>query len=299
MHRGTLYVAFACLLAGCSNLPQPNYMADSKAAKPSLSIDALTTHIRCELERDTDLDKLATNNYVAAVTLTLKVEDNGGATPTLAFLDAGANFTHLLDLAYNVDREQIFTTSYTLDATKLKDERAKHPPACVNDQFADAQNSLSGDLGLKKVIRSGLDIEAEENFNTPIPPDPSSALDVILRSTPDGNSRSIEGSVMPAKPKPSDPKPTLQPTLPTFGTTVQFTVLKSFDTGPNWVLSGFTGPSGTNKGMLNYGRTNTDTLVIAFTPSPSGSDQDKAAAAAKAQNFTTNVILQNLTNTLK
>ena len=109
------------------------------------------------------------------------------------------------------------------------------------------------------------------------------------------------------------------PSPPTFGSTVQFMLVESFDTGPSWALKFFKGPSGSSKGILNGARTTTDTLILAFAPadvSPSTKTNltatnasianqavaedasAKAVAAANAQTFTTNMNLQNLAGAL-
>ncbi|HSM94514.1 MAG TPA: hypothetical protein VLT91_00620, partial [Rhizomicrobium sp.] len=68
-----------------------------------------------------------------------------------------------------------------------------------------------------------------------------------------------------APPPPQGSMASKDPAPPTFGSTVQFIIAASFDTGPGWVLKYFKGPSG-SKGLLNGGKTNTDTLIIAFSP---------------------------------
>jgi hypothetical protein len=69
------------------------------------------------------------------------------------------------------------------------------------------------------------------------------------------------------------------PAPPTFGSTVQFTILASFDTGPAWALKYFKGPSGSSKGIVNDGLTTTDSLILALSPGKPVSDKVKKAKA--------------------
>jgi hypothetical protein len=349
------------LAAGCTNLPTPHYMTDGEGEKPAFTVADLTRHVRCEIQRSPRLAELSLNGYVAQVTMTLKVDDNGGITPNMGFLDPGVNFTHLIDANFNLDRQQIFTTAYSLDTGELvKDITERNKPAGTNTCTGDGAQgkfNLTGDLGIDRIIDTGLPNSVERNFNimtAPEKPDDGKNVDVkviVDPTKPPSQAPNVEVHVdgkqvvPPGPPQPVPANPIHS--FPTFGSTVQFTLVKTFDTGPTWKLTGFTGPSG-SKGLFNGGRTNTDTIVVAFAPPPkppkqptnallflnqflllnrlmssnlpptsgeadkalqdvargqqeidTGSSQaDKSAAAAAAQSFTTNVILQNLTNAL-
>jgi hypothetical protein len=61
-----------------------------------------------------------------------------------------------------------------------------------------------------------------------------------------------------------------------FGSTIEFSIEWGFTGGPSWVLTHFKGPN--DKGLINASRTDTSTLVIAFSrPNPTA-----AAEARKA-----------------
>ncbi len=212
------------LLAGCST-PEPNYIGPNGADSP-LTIDDLARHIRCEIEGGTHIAELKKDGYAAQITLALKVEDSGGITPNLAYING--NLTSLLDANLSLDRQKTYSTQYVLDLTKLP---SSEDCTTAKDTFIVSHN-LSGDLGIKAIMEAGNDQISKEQYNF-------AANEQLSSSTP-----------------------TLHPN---FGATIQFIITKNFDAGPYWKITHFTGPSTSSKGLITGSRITTDNLIIAFS----------------------------------
>ena len=217
-------------------------------------------HIRCEIRNATvwdekknayisAVDYLADKQYAAQITLSLKVEDTGGLAPNLAYVTNRAMFSYLLDGNLSLDRQQTYSTSYVLDMKSLRDKPEKVDASCSDDKNnnEDLAHSLSGDLGIGKVIYGGQKEIADTEYNLTITP-----------------------GVFATQPTP----------LPNFGSTIQFMITKGFDTGPYWKIFNFTGPSTSSKGMISGSRITTDNVIIAFAsvPPPKKSEAEKKLA---------------------
>lgn len=247
MRSRSLFVAslLACALLGGCALPEPDYIGGSR-----FTIDDLNKHIRCELERSGSLSVLSTKGYVVQVTLSLKVDSNGGVTPNVSFLSP-ATFGYAINANLNLDRQQTYSTSYVLNLKALADDKGKPPERCGNSDL-DVAHSLSGNLEIDQIVKAGMDEIADSDFNVAAKP--------------------VGGFVGSA---------TDTTKYPNFGSTVQFMLTKSIDTGPSWTLTDFKGPSGAAKGILNGGETTTDYVIFAFAAGPVP-DPDKIARLQKA-----------------
>ncbi len=292
----------------------------------------LTNHIRCEIEQAPGFDKLSKAGYVAQITLSLKVEDNGGLTPNLSFMTGAGfkgTFNYAIDGNANIDMQQTYNTTYILDLGLMPQDGSDCPTPDKSKPEGTAKNgiipSLSGSLGVGQIIAGGLAEIDQQKYN--------------LAYKPAGYFN------FPSK-------------SPNFGSTVQFMLTLGFDTGPVWTLVNFKGPSGSSKGILNGGHVTTDNLIIAFASAPRGISvedaqkqldtatnarddaekqnrgklltqssrenlarlqsnvddaravlaaaksgvpqaQESSAAAQNVQSFTTNIILQNLAGSLQ
>jgi len=309
-HLTTLVFA-ALILSACANVPSPNYVGNN-SDESGVTVATLVGHIQCELLQAPNFQRLVDSNYRALITLTLKVEDNAGLSPSLSFIHPfsapSTSLTYAVGGTLNVTRQRIFTNQYTIDLTKLKNNEAA---AGCSTPMESMTLNLTGDLGIGGIIAGGMDTVQYVNVNVdqPAPDKPQQfALDATLGGHK--HSSPLVGTVTQMKDgKKTDParkddkKP--DPTPPSFGSTVQFTIVKSLNAGPNWVLKNFKGPNG-SAGLLGAGRTDTDTLVIAFAPGPKKQGpgfaesalqqaQSEERAQSQIQNLTTNMILQNLT----
>jgi hypothetical protein len=150
MKTQILTLALAVAVGGCGSIPTPEYVSSEKS--PALSpytLRHLIDHIDCEFERlpRQQLIDLAAYDYVAVVTLNLKVEDNGGLSPSLAFIPS-AEYTFGINGDFNVARTHVFTTEYTRRIASLAANRRKDCPR---------RDNLSGDLGIAGMVSGGLD----------------------------------------------------------------------------------------------------------------------------------------------
>jgi hypothetical protein len=319
-----IYVAgysLVVLLAGCANIPSPNYVGKD-GDDSRITVDDLVGHIQCELIKAKQFDTLAASKYRVQATLTLKVEDNAGLSPSLSFINpyevAGTSLTYGVGGALNVSRQRIFTGQYTIASEKLIDSALRTNYDCSP---ADKLTlNISGDLGIGGIIAAGMDATKYKSVNVSPPAPPAATQNVTVNVILDPNRpATTPPNVEIVPPVPQVEKPT-EPIPPSFGSTVQFTIVKSANAGPTWVVKHFKGPSG-QTGLISAGRTDTDTLVLAFAPAgappiklspmflPLGGAaltatttflqaQADAAAEARAQNelqsLTTSMILQNL-----
>ncbi len=97
---------------GLQGVPSPDYIDTSATATSGttrLSVTDLVNHIECVIASDKGLQELATDNYVAQITLTLKVDDNVGLSPSVSFIKpyalAGTSLTYGINANLNADRQ--------------------------------------------------------------------------------------------------------------------------------------------------------------------------------------------------
>lgn len=311
-------------LSGCAGgiggVPSPDYLNNTKLSdgKVPFTVDDLVNHIVCEIAAVDDAKDnpapdgttpnpyppdLWKHGYVAQITLTLKVEDNVGLSPSLSFIHpyavTGTSLTNLVDGNLNADRQRIYTTAFAIDMEKLKrqidlEKLAGNTqpvilPYCANHGYF----SLSGDLGIAGIITAGLtNGHYQKSYVAPTTANAEgkkspSLVDVAVVLNP-ALGPNVAPNIVVSTP-PTDPCKVLDPdktpvsegcpaktaNLPTFGSTVQFTILGSWDVGPTLSVKHFKGPSGT-KGVLNGGETDTDTLVVAFAPKATTEKTKKA-----------------------
>ena len=242
LHKTVLVFGVVGLcLGGCGNVPAPDYFVPARTEpapgtpdSTQVHVDDLVKHIECEFVNSAHMPKLLANPdpkrqaevpiYVAQVTLTLKVEDNGGLSPSLSFI-APSSFAYGLNGNLNLNRQRTFTTSYFVNLNKLLADPAVTGRCNAVGHSMPTVPSLSGDLGIDGIVVASL----------------------ATRS----HYRDYEKS---------DKSPS---NYPSFGTTVQFLLTASLDTGPSWSLTNFKGPGG-SKGLVNGGVIDTDTMLVAF-----------------------------------
>lgn len=233
-------------VSGCNSIPHPDYFVPGHAGSPHdadrgttyVHVEDLMRHIQCEIVRAKNLPELLTYREakggtpvnVAVVTLTLKVEDNGGVTPSLSFinpLSTGGTFAFGVNGNLNLNRQRNYTTSYTIDLDLLSKSSTDFGKECDENPLT---VSLSGNLGIDGIMAAAIAGRSDRLAKFYLAADATKNL----------------------------------ARMPTYGTTVQFTLTGSFDVGPTWTLTDIKGPSG-SKGILNGGVIDTDTMVIAFS----------------------------------
>ena len=224
----------------------------------------------------------------------MDVTDNQGVNPALSYIDPfttmGTNFTASLNAQVSGQQHRNINVSFTMLFGKnlVTDEAAKK---C---NPSNSRLGLRGDLGISEIIATGL------RYTTGYPYQNEYPYKLLV----------IGVSTLLA---PADPLTGGAALAPSFGSTVDFTLIYGAGGGPNWTLTHFVGvnpASGT--GLLTFMRTNKDTLVLsvarveATAPAPPGasqaqkidaqraSDTAQIAAGRSAQDNVTRMILQQI-----
>jgi hypothetical protein len=277
-------------LCACQTLPHFTDVATPQGVVPRVS--DITDQVQCEILRSIQksaidpkgpLGGLQDLEYVANVSLTLEVTDNEGVNPSLSYIDpfrtAGNNFTALLNGQINGTQHRLINVTFTLDFDKNTKDDGKCNP--------DNQHSgLRGNLGIEEIMATGLryttGCRRKEN---------EGCLD------PEGSPYKIPAIGALDLRKLVDPL-TGAPTLaPSFGSSVDFTLVYGVGGGPNWTLTRFVGLNPPGASLLNFTRTSKDTLILAVaavSPDTRARDQARAGAGIAAQENVTRMILQRL-----
>lgn len=270
----------AMAMAGCSHVADFDDIgvgrgetADgSGVIRPSDIVD----HIKCELwqeadaEADHDLD-----NYLVSVLLNLKVDDNGGLSPSVSYINPVAamnqpnSLTATLSGQLSRTRERTYSEAFILDMSKITKD------GCVTNAKPGFELNpginFMGDLGIHGVVEFG------------------------LKSIPKADNGQVYADSFGGGTSYADIPMTIDGTqLPSFGSSLQFTLTKSLSGGPSWTFehwkigagggasgggsggggsssggsSGGSGGSGGggSGGLINFGRLDTHQLWISFVP---------------------------------
>ena len=281
-------------LSACSGVPSLDV---ARTQEEGVTVKDLVAHVTCELAHSVELHpELARDGYVVNLNMTLKVVDVGGITPSLSFIHpfaaASSFFSNNISASYTNQQTRNFNQTTVFDMTKIRNDitragSAENTSFCKNKPSRN--HNLLGSLGIEETANDALSSIEQYYFDVGV------SLD-----------------------------PTKQGTVPTFGATIEFQVSWGANAGPSWSIRHFKGLGGQNN-LANLGRTDTHTLVIAFTPAsftpkdftyqkflndnfnaPNNApklvapkaqeipDTAKAAAAQVGQQTITNMILQNL-----
>jgi hypothetical protein len=241
------------------------------------TVNDIVKHIQCEFaDAQTAFPKLKDNQYVVSATLTLDVTNTEGLSPSLSYISplavTGTAFTSTVGGQLIGTQHRNISKTFTLDLEEEISE--EHKTACQNRKLT---SGIQGDLGLGEIISAGLQQSTEDEYY------------FVFPKTTTGN------------------PPVTKIALPTFGSTIDFTVVYGLSgAGPNWTLTHFRGPGG----LVGLTRSNKDTLVVSFSPAcpnPNGCVKpgdkanrsslpvsDKKGASDAAQAGVTRQILQNI-----
>jgi len=299
-----LQAIFLLAICSCSSLPKfdSSLSPNPKPLEPRVS--DIVDEIQCEILNalydstlpGSSLAGLQNGEYVANINLTLDVTDNEGVNPSLSYL-SGATFTAAFNAQISGQQHRNFNVTLNVLFSNVNPTDNK---GCPNEN-----QGILGKLGIKEIIASGLEYE------TGIKSSGSNAYKMEV----------IDVSTFLT---PTDPLNGAAALAPSFGSTVDFTVVYGLGGGPNWTLAHVTGLNPASGGLLSYMRTNKDTLIFsmakvtppnpAATPAASSDsssmieakrDEDKKTneyrhgvaritAAKAAQDNTTRMILQRL-----
>ena len=307
MSRSALvsFVAVSSAVAGCSNLPVftgPPGSALFDPTKDSVpTVSEVVRHIQCEIwslpkppkEGDSTAEQkifapLWQYQYVVYGNLTVDVTDNGQVNPSLDFIQPLSAVMTSVSLAISPQIGEAghrnITLSFVLDLDpkgnptfdpgKRSDGHFQSlDQFCQNDEKP--LSGIKGDLGIRDIVAEGLRHTLNQDFVFPLAIE-ANQLDKLGLAT--------------------------SSYVPSFGSTVDFTLTYGLSGGPNWTLTHFIGPTGSAPPLLSYLRTRKETLVLSFAAAQQrnialGADyrkQGNDAGASAAVNSATLNILQRL-----
>lgn len=245
-------LACACLLAslsGCAGTPWLPQSAKTLVPVPTLA--DVETHIQCEIYRSMKSQGLVT------------VDAKGAETSTLDYVVS-------VSLALETTNEQSFSPAFSFSNTPLLGLGGRvggEQHKSVNHDFSlrlgdlvstgagdrcqsDGEKSvgIKGELGINEILQTGLE------------------------RMKDGNSL-----YQPVKPESANPD-----TIPTFGATIDFTLVYGANAGLSWQFKNFKGPS-EDLSLYSVAHTGKDTLVISFAPNvPAAQEPPSKDVAAGA-----------------
>ncbi len=285
--RKILVFAWLISLIGCSSTPSFNNIITPERVGPKVSdvIDEIQCEILSALKQSVDqsseLIGLQNGQYVANIDLTLDVTNNQGLDPSLSYIDPfkvmATNFTAVASAQLSEQEHRNFNLNFTLlfDKNTLT---AIDPERC---SISNERSGLRGNLGIAEILAAGLKYDTDQKEQNGYPyMIPAIGVGTLLQ--------------------PSDPLTNSASLAPSFGSTIDFTLIYGVGGGPNWTLTHFTGANpASGNGLLNYMRTNKDTLVLSFakvtpTAPASSANQNVNSAAGSARDNVTRMILQQL-----
>ncbi len=258
-------------LSGCSTVPNFGTIVDREALAPR--VDDVVKEVQCEIvDAALAFGEFKANKYVANVNLTLDVTNNQGINPSLSYINpyktmgvlgTTNNFSASLDAQLSGQQHRNINQTFTLYIDGTSVELPNRKAQC--DEVRRKNPYVHGNLKIKGIIAAGLQYEQAAAYILP-------AYGVNLPINGADNNP-VSGSPLLA---------------PNFGSTIDFTLIYGVGGGPNWALTRFDGPysaEGTfpsTGGLLNYLRTNKDTVVLSFArigPSKPKAERSKAPGA--------------------
>lgn len=241
-------IAGAVVLA-CAGCAVPTYdVTYTPNGLPTVS--SIIRHIKCEL---TDLVRdpvqegdgpvknafeqdLLNGDYDVQVTLELEVNDSGGLTPSIAFMEPISkliSFSLGGSATLSESRDHHFTDNFQLSMRQLYAD-ARKAPAQAPGACPAADSNLGRTLGIRDFVAMGFQTDR-----------------------------------LPPPPKPGQPAPTPGASISTateaFGGVITFVVTKNVSgVGPTWTTTRWKGPGG----LVGLSEVNTDKLTLAFAEGP-------------------------------
>lgn len=264
MRRSTSVLLVALTLGGCATprfdgehrirFPTPDKPAPVSDATGIPTASDVVKHIQCEIraaQDDPRFQAFKDGEYIVFASLTLEVSNGGGLNPSLSF-------THMLETIGKVDQKRVIglsgkyvqTAHRTYSQTFVLNLAAEAHDAdaqCREPDVSPDHQGLRGGLRIAETIAAGMN-NAASIFRAPEAPGPGTPSSVI----------------------------------PTFGTTVDFTLLKGGGLNPSWTLVDFSGPTGGNSNLLDFNQTTKDSLTLSFA-SPGKADQKEIEKAVSAK----------------
>ncbi len=217
-------VVLGCVaMSGCASVPSLEFRRPGSEASTRL-----ISHALCEISSAKTFEDMQRANYTLAIAMTIKAEDNVGATPSLNFLApslANASFSRQLLVGGELSKKRERTLTENVE---IKLGRLTKEAACKV-----VEGRGYGEFGISEVLE-------RRAFLPELTP---------LKDEPPQSERARYYAVL------NEP-------VTSFGSQVQFTVKWGLAGGPYFVRRRFKGPS--DKGFLNTSRSDVSTLLVAF-----------------------------------
>jgi len=275
-------IPFAALMA-CAGCAVPKFDVPSPNGLPT--VKSTIDHIKCELadlvslpavEGNSKVDpieqKLLTGDYDVQVTLELEVNDSGGLTPSVTFMEP---ITKLISFSLggsatiSESRDHHFTDNFQLSMRQLYLD-AHAPAGKPHLVCPTGDGDVARALGVKDNLERTLGIRdfVSMGFDTDRPPPPPPAT--------------------PPTPKPSQQQQTPQPqsasitaATEAFGGVITFLVTKNVSGfGPTWTTTRWKGPGG----LIGLSEVYTDKLTLAFARGPNAGTKVPAIGSIAVPN---------------
>jgi hypothetical protein len=267
----------ALLMSGCAT-GSKLYLKNTDATY--LTAGDIVDHIACEIEvAQRDVPEMQDSSYLATINLTIQADDSFGATPSFSLIEPlkppDTSLTNIASFELTGTGQRVFVLNASIKTDEIEGLNNGDPVDAKNCGVQKhSQKMLRGDLELRDIIQTAFQAYRNKPY--------------------------ILGGV-------SDASTPLAKYAPSFAATIQFTLKKSVSgVGPTWILHRFKGPGGSN-GILNGFRTDTDKLVITFSPVTArnkkgafvaGTPDEYGQALTRNQNLLTTTILQSITPTV-
>jgi hypothetical protein len=289
---GRKMIPFAALMA-CAGCAVPQYDVPYDNGLPT--VQSLIKHIKCELTglvgkpvhrgpgrfEDSIEQKLLAGDYDVQVTLELEVNDTGGLTPSITFMEP---ITKLISFSLGASatlsesRDHHFTDNFQLSMrqlyadgqTELDERLLKCPKGDDSDgdlaSTLGLKDNLHRTLGIRDFVKMGFDTERLETG----PPKPAQQQITPITTATEA-----------------------------FGGVITFVVTKNVSgVGPTWTTTRWKGPGG----LIGLSEVNTDKLTLGFAPGPNAgtkvplniSNRTRNAPNLGAYNFNQQQLIQSL-----
>jgi len=242
-------VALTLTMAGCSSLPslgmQPSRLdlrEETKSQAPP-SLKDLINHLQCEValaishldasRRAGAVNPVPPRRFVVVMDLTAEVKETTGIAPSLSLI-------HPI-VAGSTDRSLLFNGEYTAE---------NHNNVNRNFKFSVDSDSMNNISPLKsdsapKDCGKGSGLGGDLNLMQSIGLVWDHAYDLPILEPAAGEEKTDDG--------------------PTFTISVDFSITKAANGGPNWNLERVNGPDSAGSGLLRWNRNAKDAVILAFS----------------------------------
>lgn len=245
----SILVALALAMAGCSSLPslstQPSRLEvkDGTKTEATPSLKDLINHLQCEValaisrldasRRTGAVNPVPPRRFVVVMDLTAEVKETTGIAPSLSLI-------HPI-VAGSTDRLLLFNGEYTAENHNNVNRNFKFS---VDSDSINNISQLKSDSGPKECGK-GSGLGGNLNLMQSIGLVWDHAYDLPILEPAAGEEKTDDG--------------------PTFTISVDFSITKAANGGPNWNLERVNGPDSAGSGLLRWNRNAKDAVILTFS----------------------------------